>query len=373
MSDQLLETSNDLPRVIIAQRVIDKIWHGALLYPEIETGESMIGFVVPQSGRQEPDIYVLDTISPGEHVVREWGMFEQGNDWQGDVLDWLSKNWDAFRELRRSSYGNALAAKWDVPLQYVGDWHKHPGDMTYPSGGDAVQARKIINDPETPEYQLVAPLLTIYPLHPEKTDEPDDQAATVPSEPVEHVEIPEAVNGKNNGSSKPIIKTLPDQGWTLRIDFWYMSKRRQKFVPITPVVWPDDRLPHLPPVAWHLEHPKRFDQEQNLLIQAGYMVDIVRWDADGRPPYEIAFSVYKPGSQTVIILVTSADYPAQRPAIRIAPLVNVAENEDVFEKVYEASKPVLNSQMPDWPWDSMRTLLELVWHVEKTLKKENTP
>lgn len=121
MAEQLPETDRDVPRVVFAQRVIDKILRGALRYPGTETGEALIGLIVPQQGRQEPDIYVLDTIGPGEHAVREWGKFEQGDDWQGDVLHWLHVNWEAFRALRRSSYGNALAAKWDVPLMHVGD------------------------------------------------------------------------------------------------------------------------------------------------------------------------------------------------------------------------------------------------------------
>jgi len=110
------EVPRDTPRIIVAQRVIDKIRRGALLYPEPETGEAMIGFVVPAPGRAEPDIYILDTISPGEQAVREWGMFEQGDDWQGDVFHWLFVNWEVSRRQRRLSYGNALAAKWDVPL-----------------------------------------------------------------------------------------------------------------------------------------------------------------------------------------------------------------------------------------------------------------
>ena len=171
-------------------------------------------------------------------------------------------------------------------------------------------------------------------------------------------------------SSQAIVKTLKDKGWIIRIDFWYMSKRARRFVPITPVVWVDDRLPRLPPVAWHLAHPKRFDQEYSLLTEAGYVVDIVRWDADGKPPYEICFSVHRSGSKHVILLVTPVDYPAQMPAIRIAPMVGVTEGEDMFEKVYEVSQPMPPTQMPNWTWDSKRTLIELVWHVEKALKED---
>ena len=149
-----------------------------------------------------------------------------------------------------------------------------------------------------------------------------------------------------------------------------MSKRSKRFSPVIPEIWEDDRLPSLPPVAWHLAQPRRFEQETNLLIDAGYQIDIVRWDADGKPPFEICFSVYKPGRRHVILLVTSAEYPTTQPAVRVAPLVSVEENEDVFEKLYEASWPVMITEMPDWPWDSKRTLVELVWHVEKYLAKD---
>src|SRR5690606_40493099 len=102
---------------------------------------------------------------PCEDAYREKGMFEQGDDLQGDVCDLLIYNWEALRELRRPSYGNAVAAKWDFPLAHVGDWHKQPGDMIAPSGGDAATARRMIEDRDTPIQQLVAPIVTLYPLH----------------------------------------------------------------------------------------------------------------------------------------------------------------------------------------------------------------
>jgi hypothetical protein len=371
MSDQLPDTNYDMPRVIVAERVINKMLRGALLYPEPETGEAMIGLIVGQTGRLEPDIYIMDTISPGDHAVRHWGMFEQGSDWQADVFNWLHNNWEAFRELRRPSYGSALAAKWDMPLMHVGDWHKHPGDMTYTSEGDEETARKMIADAETPIQHVVVPIVTMYSLR----DEPEAAAGLAEAEEESVVlpgmEMEPKVDPLKNPPPSAIVRTLEDKGWGIRIDFWYRSKRIKHLIPIVPVIWPDDRIPGLPPVAWHLQHPKRFDQEYDLLTQGGYAVDVVQWDADGRPPYEICFSVYKPGSKQVMILVTPVDYPVQMPALRVSPLVSVAEGEDVFEKVYGASKPVLETQMPEWSWDSKRTLIELVWHLEKTLVEEN--
>lgn len=369
MSDQLPDTNYDMPRVIVAERVINKMLQGALLYPEPETGEAMIGLIAGQTGRLEPDIYIMDTINPGEHAVRHWGMFEQGSDWQANVFNWLHDNWEAFRELRRPSYGSALAAKWDMPLMHVGDWHKHPGDMTSISEGDEETARKMIADAETPIQHVVVPIVTMYALHSAPAEPaPDEEADVQPG-----IDVKTEPDPLKNPPPSAIVRTLEDKGYIIRIDFWYRSKRMKHLTPVVPVIWPDDRMPNLPPVAWHLQHPKRFDQEYDLLTQGGYVVDVVRWDADGRPPYEICFSVYKPGRKQVLILVTPVDYPLQMPALRVSPLVSVAEDEDVFEKIYEASQPVLVTQMPEWGWDSKRTLIELVWHLEKLFGEENKP
>ncbi len=414
-SDSGREGPRDMPRIIVAQRVMDKIRRGALLYPEPETGEALIGFVVPTQGHPEPDIYILDTIGPGEDAVREWGMFEQGDDWQGDVFDWLFYNWEAFRELRRPSYGNAVAAKWDFPLAHVGDWHKQPGDMIAPSGGDAATARRMIEDRETPIEHLVAPIVTLYPLAPEPpapeaegaeaaadvsaSEEAGRMAAHTGSAPPEAApdavptDAEEAAETLPSASAEPaqtedapaepelpaepplapnaIILRDHESGWTIRVDFWYMSKRRKSFVPVVPKVWADDRLPGLPAISWHLAQPSRFEQELRMLTREGYSVDIVRWDADGRPPYEVCFAVYRPGATHVLLLVTSADYPYEMPAVRVSPLVSVAEDEDVFEKLYQASRPLMLTQLPSWEWDTKRTLLELARHVEETHKSSD--
>ncbi len=72
-----------LPKLTIAQRVIDKIVQNALIY-QTETGESLIGFRIPTADRPEPDLYVLETIPPDESAIRGAVVFEQGDDEQGD-------------------------------------------------------------------------------------------------------------------------------------------------------------------------------------------------------------------------------------------------------------------------------------------------
>ncbi|MBN1565687.1 MAG: hypothetical protein JXA10_17720 [Anaerolineae bacterium] len=413
MTNHLPDTDRGLPRVIIAQHVIDKMVRGALLYPGYETGEAMVGFIVEQEDRLEPDIYILDTISPGDNAVRQWGKFEQGSEWQGDVFHWFHINWEAFRESLLPNTPTA-AQDWNLPLRFVGDWHKQPGSMIAPSGGDLQTARGMIADPETPDHQLVAPIITLYRVRNEEAADETPEAGEVDAADTAEPTLAQMVNievklpptldfapaeaeatplklvklgqdfelddedefDENSPAPDPenlpanaLVRPSEDGEWVIRVDFWYISRRLMRnFAPVVPIIWPDERLPHLPEAPWHLMHPRRFDQEVQLLAEAGYAVDIVRWDADGNPPYEICFSIYKPGTHHIFIIVTPVDYPSEMPALRVAPLVRVAEDEDVFEKLYQASKPLLLTQLPAWPWDSKRTLIELVWHLEKTDK-----
>jgi len=285
----------------------------------------------------------------------------------------------------------------------------------------------MIDDKDTPVKHVVAPIVTLYPLEeqapapapdsgqdetsptPEAegtlaaqitqaTQAPGDAAVTVPEPTSDEVLAADAMPSADETPSvdkepsavndalpqhdrrvsvmpplgqQAVIVPMPDEGWTVRIDFWYISRSSRRFVAAVPDIWPDEKLPGLPPLSWHLAAPRRFEQEHSLLLDAGYATDIVRWDADGKPPYEICFSVARPGSEHVILLVTSADYPKQMPAVRVAPMVAVGDDEDVFEKLYAASEPVLMKDLPDWNWDSRRTLIELVWHVEEKLKRED--
>src|ERR1700690_1503104 len=87
----------NLPRLTLAQRVIDKIVRNAQIY-DTETGESLVGLTLNKAGYAEPDLLVLDTIAPDDSAIRRGAYFEQGDDLQGDVFNWLSDNWDNQRK-----------------------------------------------------------------------------------------------------------------------------------------------------------------------------------------------------------------------------------------------------------------------------------
>lgn len=346
-----------LPHLTLSQRVVDKMVRNASVY-ETETGESLVGFAIKSLARPEPDLYVLDTIAPDASAIRRGAYFEQGDDLQGDMFTWWYDNWNAFRKQQRDSSNKAKdplwEAKWDVPLLHLGDWHKHPGTLIEPSWGDRDTARGAIADKIADgesSAQLLAILATIW-------DRSQDESFSV-TEPEE----------TKNHQPRPI--KVPIEGNALvRLDCWYMSRRVRRFVRLTPTVVPDNTLPTLAPMGWHLSQLDRLERELALLSGAGYSVSVEQHDADDVPPLEICLALARPNSPRVLILVTQANYPSVRPTIRTAPMAgmkDVAEDGDLFMSLWKRAEPLPENDYPTWEWNEEHTILDVVRDVEAKL------
>ncbi len=322
------------PRVVVAERVIRKMALGASRYPEEETAEALVGLVIPNEGDREPDLYLLDTIAPDQTAIdRESYMVAQGDDLQDEIMYWLAINWRRFRERRQHSYGKALAGKWDAPLRYLGDWHKQPGEMFWPSHGDLMTALEIVQNPDHDMPQFLAPIVTLAP--------PWDEAEGPPGDEFD-------------------LYARQEDGTIVRINFWYLSRKMKQFVAARPEVQSDQALPAVPPIAWHLTNRARFQEEYDRLVADGLAVSVVEWDADGQPPLEICFLAGRVGGARVYILVTDINYPETPPRVRLAPMSPVEEGEDIFQRLWAESEPLQSEEIYGWTWSPDRMLLDLV-------------
>lgn len=335
-----------VPNLVVAQRVIEKMQQAARTHMDDETGEAMVGLVVPGTlTNGVPTLYVLDTISPDESAVRQFHTFQQGDERQDELIWWLQENWRLHRERRVGLFGRGINPKWDVPLRYLGDWHKQPGYMIQPSGGDLMTALDWIDDPDNHTDFLLAPIVTL------------DHPSTI-----------------GTGGAMTNFLMLPQgDGTAIRVDFWYIDRRSQMFLPIMPVVYPDGQLPSLSEYPWHLVHEERFNEEMRLLKEDGLFHSITLWDADQTPPLEICFLTARMGSDRLLIVITSADYPAQMPAVRVAPFIQMRSDDDmyrVFESAWKASQAVLLSGLE---WSPEKTLLEVIHAAEDALGIARSP
>ncbi len=331
---------SNVPNLVIARRVVDRMTAAARYHIEDETGEAMVGLVVP--GAQTGGIstlYVLDTISPDASAVRMFHTFQQGDDRQDELIWWLQENWQQSRSRR------VKPLKWDVPLRYLGDWHKQPGFMIAPSGGDLLTALDWIDDPDNHMDFLLAPIVTLGHPH------------TV------------GIGGLTNFLMLP----QPD-GTALRVDFWYIDRQSRMFMPISPTLYPNDQLPALVEYPWHLVNEERFNAEMRALEQDGLSITLVLWDSDNQPPLEVCFLTARVGADKLLILITSCDYPQTPPKARVAPFAQMQPDEDMYE--FFANRWALSEAVSDpTHWTPDMTLLDYVHTLEAQLgihKPEST-
>jgi hypothetical protein len=309
----------DLMEVHIAPNVLDRMKRAAMLFPNDETGEALVGVMIPPEKKKSfPAMTVLETIPPMQNAIREWAMFSQGDDWQGAIFNWLNENWEVYRALRRQSYGKSAGTQWDLPLVHLGDWHKQPG-MVKPSNGDFHTAKDFMKDND--QDYLLTPIVTWA----------EDVSAAIEANSLVFEDVHPAV----------------------RIDFWGIGRKNRDFLPLKPVASLGYGLPRLPDVVWWLHDSQRMDLEIAALEKAGLTVmDIAQYNADGMPPLETCFAIYRPGTSQVILAITPHTYPKKAPMWRTAPLIRPDDERDWFEMLYETSKPVPGNWVTGWSGDS---------------------
>lgn len=308
----------EMPFVYVAQRVVEKICQGALRYKRNETGEALIGLVVPLPENAVPELYILDTIPPMEDVIRRSVMFVQGDGWQTNISEWWQENWKLYREMHHTSRGKN--SKWDVPLRHLGDWHKQPGAMIAPSTEDLHTARLHLEAMDT-DF-LLAPIVTLA-----------EYSENIP--PTENTLIVEA--------------TSTTKSARIRIDFWWLRKEGRDFEPVKVVVRPNAYFPGLPPVVWWIKRRQRFDEELVALEKNGLEVmDVVTWNTRGHPPLDTCLTIWRPGTSRVIIAMTPVNYPTRSPIWRVAPIMRPKEGQDLFETLLNASTKVPEGVLPTW-------------------------
>jgi hypothetical protein len=332
MWKRLITRRGTVPSLIVARRVIEKMVRAGSQYVEDETGEAMIGLIM--DGDEGKTYVVLDTISPAENVVREGHTFQQGDGWQDDMIWWYQDNWEKMRKAKRGRF------RWDSPLWYLGDWHKQPGYMIAPSGGDLQTALDWLDDDETNETALLVPILTL-----------DHPATIAPGDsPVNYTLAVDETNGT-----------------AARVDWWYVDKYTRMFQPMAPVVKDDDDLPALPAAhPWHLADEDRYLDESRKLEDAGFAATVTISDADGKLPLEICFSAARTqGGGRIYLIATHPDYPQSAPELRLMAFVSMTQDQRIADLFPAWWKDAERAKLPpDFAWTPEKTLVDLIQAAE---------
>jgi hypothetical protein len=334
-----------VPNLVISQRVVDRVVKAAQHFIEDETGETMVGLVVDSNQPETmPTLYVLDTISPDESVIRRSHMFEQGDEMQQDIFLWLMDNWNSYLEIGRDMDGKPIRPEWKVELKHLGDWHKQPGYMIQPSGGDLMTALRIMDDEENGFEYLLVPIVTLG----HETVTLDEGAA------VNYFTIPQ------------------DDGTSLRMDWWYIHRDVRMFQPIAPRIVPYNELPALTPYPWHILDRELLDEEVGLLQDDDKLLigeTTILSEVDGDLPLEICLIVGQAGSNNVFLVVTDWNYPQKKPRVHIAPFANIDPSMyiyDIFDQLWENSKAA--PEPADYQWNPRNSyIVDYLAAIEKQM------
>lgn len=329
-----------VPNLVLSQRAVNKMLSAAGQYLADETGEAMLGFVVEDDTPEGlPTIYVLDTISPDETAIRRSHTFQQGDDLQDEIIWWLQENWHFYRQQHRES--GVLPERFDIPMRYLGDWHKQPGSMIQPSHGDLMTALSWLDDDSNHMDYLLVPIVT-----------------------VGHAQIIGTSDVEVNYISVPM-----DNGTDMRVDWWYIHRDVRVFQPVHPQVVQEKELPQMMKYGWHVVIEERLELEIIKLENDGaWLSSLILWEADTDVPLEICFIVARQGARELMLIVTDADYPNVPPRARISPSfhgLDLSDQYKAFSDLWERSTP---AELPDdWEWDYNHYLVDFVIAIEEHL------
>lgn len=325
-----------VPNLVLSQRAVERMLSAASQYMADETGEAMVGFIVEDDTPEGlPTIYVLDTISPDETAVRRSHTFQQGDALQDEVIWWLQENWHFHREQHRGA--DSLIDRFDVPLRYLGDWHKQPGSMIQPSHGDLMTALSWLDDDELGMDSLLVPIVTV------------GHAPTIGDADL-------AVN---------YITVPMGNGVDMRVDWWYIHRDVRVFQPVHPKVVPADELPQMMKYGWHVVLADRLTSETLAMVDDGLLVRTLFYECDGEVPLEFCFFTIRQGGSFFLLFVTQHDYPHSPPKAYKAPFVNGLDLMDpvaTFQKLWQVATPI--EAPPDWQWTSDNYLIDYLVAIE---------
>lgn len=325
-----------VPNLVLSQRAVKKMLSAASQYLADETGEAMLGFIVENDTPEGlPTIYVLDTISPDETAIRRSHTFQQGDALQDEIIWWLQENWHFHRERYRGS--EVLPDRFDVPLRYLGDWHKQPGSMIQPSHGDLMTALSWLDDDDLGMDYLLVPIVTV------------GYAQIIGESDL-------AVN---------YITVPMDNGTDMRVDWWYIHRDVRVFQPVHPQIVEEDVLPQMMKYAWHVVLPDRLTSETLAMADDGLLVRTLFYECDGEVPLEFCFFAIRQGARSFMLFVTQHDYPHARPRAYSAPFTSDLDLMDpvaTFQKLWAVAEPI--EDPPDWEWSSDKYLIDYVVAIE---------
>lgn len=350
------------PKLIVPERVIRAMVDETLNHPPTETGQSLVGL------ESNPEtIIVLGIIPDILDTLRQPGLFSLGGTDQVEIFRWLNRHWEAMRKTPSSGLlppwqlgqiipKGTIPKELNFPLRIVGDWHRHPGLYKTLSAQDVGTIVSILADPAQKRRQYLTPIAVF--------EQKRDMTWSLSGNEL-------VVNQSTN---------------RIRINWWFSSTSTPlKIHHLVPLIVPDNQLPWLPPIAWHLTDINRMRTELALLNDAGYNVRWTTKEINGDVyVQEVVFGIDHPSWQKRLLIVTQWDYPKSLPNYQLLEKPDIETQkaakpekesnmlQDLFSWLQRViSRPqtdIWKSTSPARRWDRQLYLVDVVKELDSELK-----
>lgn len=326
------------PRVIAPEGVLFEMLTEALGHPATETGLSLVGLFI------DGKVVVLGTL-PDPRIDRHEGMFGRGGEELAELFQWLKDHWE------RARSKSPLIANWQLgqrittgvipealkgDLWYLGDWHKHPGAMSYPSWHDQQTASSIVASEHRNGVPVVAPIVTV-PLQ------------------VDSFDYAWGPEGELNLTQRSQV----------RVD-WYLLSRElvnqnprwasSSFDKVHAVIVKDNQLPTLAPLPWHLVNQARLQQEARFLKQKGYLLGGVqtKFMGDADTMMKVLVGIDHPSWTKRVVVVTDWNYPRGAVSFRFVPKAPPETPQQIQPAQSDKPQPTRRNRVTDFINELMR-------------------
>ena len=343
--------ASTIDKIYIRKSVLDSIVIGAWKYPDLETGEALVGVVPPPvtppnsepASKPQQSVYILGTITAEESTHREWGTVQMGDELQYDYFIWLEENWYEGLEPDEHSEQNIF--------RHLGDWHKQPSGMTHPSHGDYQTAQRLLSDPHWHLPFIIQPIITL-PAHIHM-----DEQTTIDQNQIIHVD---------------------ERGKPARIDFWYLNEKMAQYASLPEIVilseGEGDPYPQLAQIPWNLSDSNRISYEEYHLYQHQRDYDAFYFNADGQLPLNYCLLVKLPDVAKQLLIATDYDHPHQPPRAWLVSLPESHNHPDILECLREAwpDREYIHPEV-DWQWSSSSSLNSYIGMIESSTRVIDEP
>ncbi|MDP6513003.1 MAG: Mov34/MPN/PAD-1 family protein, partial [SAR202 cluster bacterium] len=156
----------------ISEKALESMERECRRSPNTETGGILVGYRADQDASDDSKVIITHASGPGPESSASATHFVKDTPYLQSVLELLFQYHQ---------------------VNYLGVWHKHPGDMSWPSSGDVSSAMQEIEGGTVGLQELVTPIATMnsgrVEIHPHVIR--DGSALPVSWESVPHDQLPD--------------------------------------------------------------------------------------------------------------------------------------------------------------------------------------